>query len=247
MNANKFNERLKKIPLPSSLDHKWQEHQKSFRYHAKHEGVDQFLKWSTIQATMFVGNNKHTQHKFDQLDEKWLSHIDDPGVGKPTMFNDKTSGNYIEQAYHLSQLEKYMNLSDIKSVIEFGGGYGAMRVVWNRAFGDDVYYMYDLPEFILLQEYYISKVIDAKTEYRTAKDKSPADLCIAMFSLSETPIEQRNKFLDENPCDKYFIGFQSKFFDINNHKYFENWAQQLSWHQVIRGVITTHWYLIGER
>lgn len=138
------------------------------------------------------------------------------------------------QDYHLDRWEHTTGLSvaGLDSIVEFGGGYGAMALMlYERGF-QGKYYSYDFPEFVALQRYYTS--LDILTDIPPA-----CDLLIAICSLSEADLATRGRFLSGLTFDHCLIRYQYEW-GVNNHAYFqsiegERWCDQED---------TNHWYLV---
>ncbi len=253
MTPKELRERIEQLP-PISGNHKWDEHRRNIRNHFKKDKISEFLKWSTIQATMYVGVNNATMKEYEQFlpqISKWEKAITAPNFGGNEFFpGTQFCPNYVHQAYVLREIEEYfeMNISTLDSIIEFGGGYGAMCAVASNHGFDGDYYLYDLSEISLLQEYYLSN-IDIVAYFHDLPMITDGDLMIALYSLSEMPLDDREDFLDIYQTKYYFIKFQEKFFDIDNIEFFSNWASDnlKSWEIVDSKSGKTHKHLVGER
>ena len=202
-----------------------------------------FLRNSFIQKMFFVHNRFFIIKELNRLKSKkrWKFYeklLPEDNVGNPVRYflYPKSSGNKINHVYHLSILEDYLkiDLSDIKHVFEFGEA----MAVWQEFFKINrniKYLIFDTKLVNLLQYYYLKQnKINVGFSYRSEfilkndikklkikkKNKS---LFIANWSLSETPINFRNKFLRHIQNYQYiFIAFQEHFEEIDNKKYFNN-------------------------
>lgn len=233
-------------------DTKWDEHRVSLRNHARNEASTEFLKWSTVQATMFVGNAPYISRELADLKKtwsRWSWALPDAGFGEPILYDEefslldtastrfRTSGNYIHQAYRLKQWEQRakVQMADMRSIVEFGGGYGALRVIANNLGFDGQYNLFDLPEMNILQEYYVSNVIPGNnsTQYISHVYDLPreVDLLVAVASLSETPVDIRNQFLDTVDARYYYIIFQPRFHGVDNVEYFRKFMESKTSHR----------------
>lgn len=254
--VDEFRTRMRNLPATPPTAHRWNEHCQSIRRHANNENPEEFLKWSTVEGTMYVGDFSITREVYQRLHDDpnwdmWYNTINDPKFGAPTPFEPcpRTSGNYVWQA---SMLNDFMLLTGIDiraldSIMEFGGGYGAMcNVARQWGFKGD-YHLYDLPEVSLLQEYYLSN-IGVEAQFHTLPPKIDVDLVIAISSLSETPPKIRDSFLANVKARYYFIRFQDVFFDVDNHAYLYEWARNNlhNW-TLCRTEMKTHWYLVGAK
>lgn len=161
----KFQVDIRKLPPiknKSSIALKdWNANRKLLRKNILSNDVTKFLTWKVIKDTMFYEPN--ILEYFSLLTEwkKWKDTIIETGIGNPKRYllNRSTSGNSIHLAYHLQQLERAgISLIEFKQIVEFGGGYGKMcELVFKGSFNGK-YIIFDLPEFNLLQRFYLSSV-----------------------------------------------------------------------------------------
>jgi hypothetical protein len=68
----------------------WDEHRLRLREHVANDDIDAFLRWSTIQATMFVGDAPYIKQEYEELPVAWYDAIqerqfDSSGVSFETM------------------------------------------------------------------------------------------------------------------------------------------------------------------
>ena len=157
----------------------------------------------------------------------------------------------IVHAFHLLQLHNAtrLNFDQLKLVIEFGGGYGSMCRLFRQLGFKGAYVIYDLPEFSYLQEFYlqglglpVARLIDQDlkagynylvTDTARLKQVSPkpgsSSLFVATFSLSESPDQLRQDILSlMQDCHYYLFAYQSKFDEVDNIAFFEEYAQKMS-------------------
>ena len=206
----------------------------------KSENLKNFLRKNFIQKMFFVQNRIFILKELNEIkkSKKWKIYkkllIEDP-VGNPIRYflYSKSSGNRINHVYHLNIIENEfkINLSkNIKTVFEFGAGYGCMARIFSKLTKEIKYICYDTDYVNLLQFYYLKhnnlNVGFHKNNkfYLTSnlkKSRNNNDLFIANWSLSETPINYRNKFFKVISSSKYIlICFQENFENIDNLKYF---------------------------
>ena len=239
-----------------------------------------FLRNSFIQKMFFVHNRFFIFKELNVLrnSKKWMFYkklLVEDNVGNPVkyfLYSD-SSGNRINHVYHLSLLEKYsnINLKDINYVLEFGGGYGCMARIFFKINRKIKYLIFDTKLVNLLQYYYLKqnlmKVGFSKNDQfelinkykKLNPEKKKNSLFIANWSLSETPIFFRKRFLKNiNNYDYFFIAFQEYFEEINNKKYFyqlekklkKNYDLNLIQNQFYEGNIfkkQKHFFLIGQK
>ena len=179
-------------------------------------------------------------------DKNWILYkklIEEDNVGNPVRYflYPKSSGNRINHVYHLSVLTKgfNINLKKLNNVFEFGGGYGCMARIFSKINKRTAFTCFDTNIVNLLQYYYlkqnnldvgfskknkfhlISNIKKINTRYSNS-------LFIANWSLSETPINFRKKFIKSIRNSKLIlISFQENFENIDNLKYFKNLKKNL--------------------
>ncbi len=153
------------------------------------------------------------------------------------------------QNYHLNKWEDKtgLKIADLMSIVEFGGGYGAMvQMCYERGFRGQ-YYNYDFPEMVALQEFYLSGLDIPIPMYMMLKDLHSdlpvyvfCDLFIAINSFDEASLETRRDFRDRIAFDHCLVRYNHTFDGINNYDYFsmrdgEHWNDE---------VHITHWYWV---
>jgi hypothetical protein len=216
-----------------------------------------FLTWPGVVSTMFVGNAPYIEYEITKLPPPYLSLsgsiIEEPGMGDPERYETtdglSTSGNLIHQAYHISHFDGW--LPELETVIEIGGGYGAMALICHRMGFRGRYIIYDLPEFSLLQQYYLSNVGVDGVEFRTQIDKQiEADLLIGLYSLNEMPLDIRETIIDLCPAQSYLIAYGASWggwdnmawaMELMRHKKGHNWRNWNIPH------LPNCWYLVGDK
>lgn len=197
-----------------------------------------FINWPVVQGTMFHNCSpkelkKLKRSRFWKIYQNVL--IEDT-VGNPPPYPQfpQSSGSRIHTLYNINELIKAFgpNISLFKTIFEFGGGYGSMyRLIQKLGFSGS-YLLYDIPEFSALQEFYLTSlniyfpnkiflVSETKKMLSTASTVEPFDLFIAMWSLSESPIELREIVWKAVGDPKFIlIAYQSTFGNVDNKKYF---------------------------
>ena len=196
----------------------------------------------------FLQNRFFIYQEFKKMkkSKKWRFYenlLKEDNIGNPIRYflYLKSSGNRINHVYHLSVFENELNIDlkkKVKTVFEFGAGYGCMARIFSKISNKIRFICYDTYYLNLLQYYYLKhNNLDAgfnkKNKYFLISDMNKNiknnDLFIANWSLSETPIRFRNKFIKNISSSKYIlICFQEKFEGINNFKYFNSLKSKLS-------------------
>lgn len=240
MTESEFKEQMRALPMPPA-GHKppyWE----AWRHELWKLGTDpnsdptQFFGWPPIYHTMLV--NHWIGPVFTELhalSDEYRAEVTMPHFGAPPDYHGNTaySRNLIHQAYHLSRLEAVtgVHVRDLKRIDEFGGGYGAMAHMVHRLGFRGKYHIYDLPEFALMQRYYLSQFGVPVRHFDEPSGET--DLLIACYSLSETSIAFRSQFIDSLPANNYLLLYSNRFAEYDNEGYFSamqrNYPQHL-WH-----------------
>ncbi len=191
----------------------WGRCQTALLNHLRTEDPDNFLTWPEISGTMFVADAPYTRLELFALEtsEDWLQWrevIQESDTGKPLRlpYADYTSGNLVHQAYHLKRWQDATGLkvSLLKTIIEIGGGYGAMAVIAQRMGFTGRYVIIDLPVLSMLQRFYLSQV-GYTAEWALTGDGLTADLLIGLWSLSEMNEEDRGRALTNLSAAGYLV------------------------------------------
>jgi putative sugar O-methyltransferase len=128
-----------------------------------------FLRIPEIRGTMVItaeGKIMRKELKFlrEKVEENKLKMLlEEEYVGDPFIVNNKykTSHNAIHTLYHLTKFieETKFNPKNIKSVVEWGGGYGHLANIFQRIKKEDLTYtIIDLPLFSCIQWIYLSSI-----------------------------------------------------------------------------------------
>ncbi len=160
----------------------------------------------------------------EALQENWIGapeHIR-PELRVSSDFD--TSMQRVQDVAHLCITGFAKLLKDMRSVVEIGAGYGDMcSVVHSLGFKGE-YTIVDIPETQPIQAHYLGKQgITPKWSFED-DNVSHADLVIATWSLSETPVEYRNILMPKIDKSKnWLILAQSEVFGYKvNDDYFNN-------------------------
>lgn len=206
---------------------------------AQEDDARNFTKWPCIYHTMLV------EHWADIVKKYEYPYVLQGGW-EP---NTPEGHNLVHQAYHILRWQDAtgLRIADMKTVYEFGGGYGAMALVCNRLGFQGKYYIYDLPEFSLLQRWYLEECGISNVEWATP---AGTDLLIACYSLSETTMEERDEIFAHVPANSYLLLYSAMWEAYNNRIYFESlgdWMEDVShWrHERIEHLPPESWYTWG--
>jgi hypothetical protein len=236
---------LPPVDGPTPL-HTWPRHQLSLRRHTAGDNPYEMLRWSTVVATFFVGSGADfTDAEVDELPGRYIDILQEPLFGKPDTLQVNgmiTSGNLIHQAYHLYQFEQHagIKVEGMESIVEFGGGYGALALLCRRLGFTGKYTIIDLPELSLLQRFYLSNTIgtwgmEFVSDYNF--DLIIPELLFAIYSLSEIPVKMRYDILQAIPATYVFMAHQD-FHTMPDGDKVDNIA---SFSQIAKDFDLDHW------
>lgn len=198
-------------------------------------------------------------------------------VGNPPYYHSYpcSSGNLVHHAYVLINFLNYykINLCGTSGrIFEFGGGYGSFcRLVHNLGFSGS-YIIFDQPEFSALQEFYLKSLyhdisINSGEIYTSDKSinlvsnindlnqifskKDGLNIFVALWSISECPIEFRSAILNERCKPDYFlISYQKTFGNIDNVAYFDKYIREnndYKWDKIEILHLPGNYYLFGKK
>ena len=133
-----------------------------------------------------------------------------------------------------------IELQKLTNIFEFGGGYGCMARIFSKINYKISYKIFDTYLVNCLQYYYLKQNglevgfennrFDLINNFEKINDKVDLknSLFIANWSLSEVPLDLRDKFVSLiERYENIMISFQENFEDINNLKYFKNFQENL--------------------
>lgn len=216
-----------------------------------------FLRNTYIQNIFFIHNRLFIRKELSELKMDkvnwalWKKLLLENDVGDPVRYflYPKSSGNRIRQVYHLKKFLDYsnINLSNIKYILEIGGGYGCMAQIFKKINKNCTYLIFDTMEVNFLQYYYlqmnkisvvINKIqpgnvclINKETileQFNNINRRNKSSLLIGNWSISEMPIKLRNSILNRTSNFRHsMISFQERFENINNLNYFTNFQKKI--------------------
>ena len=226
------------LDLPAAVGEGfWADKQRALRQHFQQDPVDKFLEWSTVVATMFVGEADYIVEE-----RAWLRSLPRwHTVLSMSEYGGYPNSNLAHQAYHLAQWELATGLQveSMRSILEVGGGYGAMlRVVRMMGFKGP-YTIYDLPEVSLLQKFYSEQY--ALDVYLVAGRPRVAvpDLLIGLWSISEMLPEDRQNLLYKVEPNHYLMAAGEERPDMA-----ERWPRSSS-SRVVIPHMSNNYYLVS--
>jgi len=212
--------------------------------------LNNFLRENFIQKVFFVHNRLYIFFLLIKIlfyKKKFKYLLKEDHIGDPVRYflYPKSSGNRIREVFHLMEFEKFIQipLKNINEVFEFGGGYGNMARIFKKINNKVSYTIFDTKEVNLIQYYYLN-MLNLKTNWNQIKKKQinlinridkinfgnlKNKLFIANWSLSETPIDIRDKIIKKFSKFNFFLfSFQNWFENLDNYCYFSKLAKDLS-------------------
>jgi hypothetical protein len=245
-------------PLPPDAG-RWQYHAGILRQDILEQDPEEFLTWPTVVSTMFVGDGSQLREEYAELRKcsSWFHYeraVQEDGVGNPRISEmaPGMNANLLHQVYHLSRWEitTGRHIKDLSSIVEVGGGYGGFAKVCRQLRFGGSYTLIDLPEFLILQEYYLSKTCGIQGinfVSNPAMLPAKADLLIGIYSMSEMSPTERQSILKQVKAENYLLAFQEVYDGVNNDEYFENYATNRggAWRWVHAAGMPSCRYLIG--
>ena len=255
-------EALNGVNAPASAHTVWQEFLSEIRSQFANNDPRSFLRWKIIRRAMCAEFQDFVTSEFNTLkcdpnwNTVWEPALQEVSIGHPRPWpyyrgrgGGFTSGNAIHHCFHLQQFEHLTRwkVSDFDSIFEFGAGYGSLcRIAHVLGFSGS-YLIYDFPEFLALQRYYLratgvlpndsrdgscrikgfSEIDPAIREIVTSNGRN--SLFIGLWSISEAGPGYIEHFFEALPkFDAYLIAFRRDFSGINNQVFFNAWRSALS-------------------
>ena len=235
------------------------------------DDIANFTNWRVIRWTMFYIPRVSALNYLQSLSDwdKWKRAIIECPVGNPEpyKFYPQSSGNLITQATHLAHFlsKTSCKLENLKTIIEFGAGYGCMcRLIHKLGFSGK-YIIMDLPELLELQKYYLTSTLPSQLEnilllsnetefVEQISKKEGENLFIATWSLSEAPYSLRNRILQAvcKETDYILLAYQARHRDFDNASFFSEFRKNNANYRwdlfnVPHLLYRQHYYLFGER
>lgn len=174
----------------------WSLKRAALRENLAREPLETFLTWPTIDGTMFVGETPYVAREWQALwatdASRWPAAVGPELGGRPNT-------NLAHQAYHLHQWEQATGrrVESLESIVEIGGGYGALARVCRALGYAGPYMIYDFPELNGLQRYYLEwagvEGVDCRADFAGGVE---ADLLVGLYSLSEMPAAELARYLE---------------------------------------------------
>lgn len=271
---------LTKTETNSEAEKKWIDRQKKLRENILTRDPRDFFTWEEIKYSM-LGQYLPNELLFLKKSSMWplwkaaLEETEFCEINKSWDLPFKSRATVISNAFKLAQLviTHGLNMKNINTIFEFGGGYGSIARLCYRLGFEGTYIIFDLPEFSALQKYFLSSSgLPLNIKYTPTKggkntvillskidqlqdqlrDLTP-DIFIATWSLSEAPLPLRKSIVNLIKKIKYYlIAYQERFpviTGVDNIAYFKNLQKDLSnkeWLTIPSKTSSKDYFLIGR-
>ena len=229
--SKKLKQHVALLPI-TTADKPWAAYQRELKDAIRDGDLEEFLQWPVIKNAMASGKNT-ANAEFDEMSiEDGYYNIPISEFGKPRVICGRDL-NQVHQQYHIWRYEKATGrkIENEKRIYEFGGGYGCLcRLIRTLGYEGD-YLSYDLPIMQALQSYYLQQHSLENSQvdkYRLIDHvKTVPGLFIALWSISESPIADRQVIEHLQETSSFMIAFQKKQYKIDNMEYFMDTAINL--------------------
>lgn len=232
------NNRIKKLGAEPFLVPFWKEVNKQMTKSLRPKPSVDFLNIPEIKNTMFVSPSSEWLKAEESYVKKYSGAerlLKEDGIGKPSLIKINgvsTSTNTLHHLYHMYRFQKdsSVKLASIKSVVEWGGGYGNMAKLWKRTNPDVTYTIVDSALFTSIQWLYLSSVLGPgsvnlldRAESKIVKGKInliplalldkttlEADLFVSTWGLSESSEAAQDYVINKKwfGASHFLLGFQ---------------------------------------
>lgn len=265
----------------SETERKWLDRQKRLRENILNKDPRDFFTWEEIKYSM-LGQYLPHELMFLKKSPMWnlwkkaLEETEFCEINKSWDLPFKSRATVISNAFKLAQLviTHGINMKKINTIFEFGGGYGSISRLCYRLGFEGTYVIFDLPEFSALQKYFLSSsglplnityapseksenTVILLSQIKQLKEqfkKTPPDIFIATWSLSESPLSLRKIIVNLIKEAKYYlIAYQERFpviTGIDNIDYFKNFQKEIlntEWKTIPLKLSSKDYFLIGKK
>jgi hypothetical protein len=246
---------IKEFSLDRDLaDFKTWDEVRQIPIYSEHELVDDYYRevCQLLRSSPHQAEWEHVLSKGEpqrgHTEESYARALYKPAAGV------STTGFRLKSLHHVLTFEQLREKSilDYDCIVEFGAGIGdTAHTIFDRGYRG-AYFIVDFPEIARISSYYLGGRAEVLHSVDDIPDYLPLNLLfIATWSLSEAPLELRNKIAEKLSGADCLILFQYSFYGINNMEYFlEQWPsltksfyriRPLRFHQSMGG----SWYMTG--
>ncbi len=236
----------------------WKFRQKYIRSHIDTPGgLSCFLTWPVATEALYFMNWQVADRQLEILSQSPLFPSYDRAMrpfhagGAVREQGRKYDPHLVLQAYHLDRvLRSGLVLYDVKSVYEFGPGFGGMTLVLNRMGFRGNYIMQDLPELNRLQSYFLQQERVSNGYPVSHIVDGHYSLFIANCSLDEVSEVDRLECWDAIDADYYEICYHQSWDEVDMNEVMADLAEMkpdVDWEQHEDEIYSPQAYMIGRR
>jgi hypothetical protein len=232
----------------------WSESRSELRRLIIHDDPREFLRWPLIRQTMSAFCPSYSRKYLRAIRRRPDYHSrfkssllrrDIVGNAVRYPLYPWTTADTIQRLFHICLFWETLGIapSEFNYICEFGGGYGELcRCFFGVGFRGH-YMLHDFPELLCLQKYYLShfdvplgdsarqseSVVTMHSSLdeleRSVRSDSGKGLFVATWSLSEAPVDLRNRVRSvvQDKCDAVLLAAQPAIFGYDNLEYFKTW------------------------
>ena len=238
----------------------WADLRRRVHHSLIHGDPAEFLRWPPVEQSMVKRSHQRARPELLHLRKRpdwrrrWRSAVREATIGRPRPLPrcPWSSANTIYQAYHACRFEEATgrSLASMRTIVEFGGGYGRFCHLAHDLGFTGTYVIFDLPEVAVLQRFYLRHVGLTVSEAREATWPArgvvtvvdPNELTallrqrpcgeaafVAISSLSEAPLALRDTALAAvTSFDAFLIHYAAAHDALDNRAYFSGWRPALA-------------------
>ena len=232
--SGNFSAILDKLEKKVNVRQEWSD----FVSHLKFNTLEKnFLENPTLLNTMVATDPKMFVLEFKFIESKYSESLEKlklVTLGAPKTYKLKGNSYSSNDIHHLYHLKRYQNTTgcnnlNIKSVIEWGGGYGNFcKIMLNEVPSIERYTIIDLPTFIAIDAVYLGSIFGSQNVHIINKGERlrdginlipsniiedvnvPShDMFITTWALSESPLEYQDFLKEVNwyNCKRFLMSF----------------------------------------
>lgn len=230
----------------------WEFRRENIADNIRTHGLERFLQWPVSSEALYTRDLISADKRAEVLSKlpQWKAYRRaimpfQTGYARQSRYDP----HLVLQAYHFSQLGLH-NIRELKSVYEFGGGFGSMALLLKRLGFKGQYIIQDLPELSQLQRYFLDK---EKVYNVTLTDKPVPghySLFISNCAVEEAEDDSPVECWNQVSADRYEICYNSYWRNRSVSDFLRDnlmpTVDNISWRTHADAIYPYHSYLIGK-
>lgn len=230
-------------------DDYWTVMQEAFAEDLQNLPFDRFKVWASTMMVPFMVKRVFAPYVVNSMlaaskHPEVLEALIEPMVGLTRedyeqhykVFEDiPVSMNRIQHVAHLCFTDWVGKIQDLDTIVELGAGIGEMADVVRKMGFKGKYVIYDFPVLLEIQKRHHEQLGLENIEYVSdVNELGAADLCIATWSLTEMPLDLREKIIGQiGETKNWLIAYSNQIFGIDNYKYIaEDFVPRFKEHEI---------------